>query len=681
MKFYLSKGFVVFSAWLGLLGESGWAQEGETRSPIREVEPGGVSESPGDEGSPESDQPASGIELRGNEGEPLEMADTLFLPAEGGAGSGSTDLSDSAADGIVDEETISLASGAPRDEQLELMQLYEGLGQYDNAIAAADLVLKRDPNNKDALAGMVRLMVETGRSHQALRFCKKLLVVDPGVHSQGLMASAMIAAARVEEAGIVLDRMKAAHRGAGPFPFETLLGFVELDKGRKKEARAIFESIVGGTGYDAIEVDTAEKQLLLMDLDEALVWNDLDRAQASVARLRDEYAGEPETAAAEAVEMFLAGDEAGAAAQLAALRSRYPHLLLFPFLVQLADFSYAAGDFDSAEAAYTEALADPRTRPLAREAVIRNRAQMRIQEGGHASGGVGVINGDEGTLTTSQARLRKAVGDRWFLGGGFTRQDIDLDDGGGELGEDDRMEGWISAERKLSGGRYVEGQIGGSDAGVMGAVEIGKRARLYANAWSLGIAGNERANDSARLASLDGRQHRISGMYQRELTPRLVVTAEAIGRQVEIDGKKFGNGGGGEIDLAYRLGEEERRSNYFIAWSSSYEKFDRSGDRLPVSPSDADKIAAELIQPEYSRHGLELRHDGQWSDNVFTRAMAGIYYRADSSDVEASGGITIDWYFVERMRLYLDALYTSNGEAGNSGSGVIEAKIGVAKEF
>ena len=66
---------------------------------------------------------------------------------------------------------------------------------------------------------------------------------------------------------------------------------------------------------------------------------------------------------------------------------------------------------------------------------------------------------------------------------------------------------------------------------------------------------------------------------------------------------------------------------------------------------------------------------------LFTRALAGVYYRADSSDIEASAGLGLDWFFNDDMRLFLDALYTSNGEAGNSGSGVIEAKVGVAKDF
>ncbi len=169
-------------------------------------------------------------------------------------------------------------------------------------------------------------------------------------------------------------------------------------------------------------------------------------------------------------------------------------------------------------------------------------------------------------------------------------------------------------------------------------------------------------------------------MYQRELTPRVVISAEAIARQVEIDGDEFGNGVGVDFDLAYRLNQEERRSNYFVAWHSTYEQFDRSGDDFPFGAA-ADELAAQLIQPEYSRHGLELRHEGQWHEGLFTRAMAGLYYRADSSDLEASGGFGLDWFFEGDMRLYIDALYTSNGEAGNAGSGVIEAMIGVAKDF
>ena len=61
--------------------------------------------------------------------------------------------------------------------------------------------------------------------------------------------------------------------------------------------------------------------------------------------------------------------------------------------------------------------------------------------------------------------------------------------------------------------------------------------------------------------------------------------------------------------------------------------------------------------------------------------MAGLYYRTDNSDVEVSGGVGLDWFFKEDMRLFFDALYTSSGKAGNAGGGTIEAKVGVAKSF
>jgi hypothetical protein len=238
--------------------------------------------------------------------------------------------------------------------------------------------------------------------------------------------------------------------------------------------------------------------------------------------------------------------------------------------------------------------------------------------------------------------------------------------------------------------RYAQAKLGGSEAGVIGEVLVGKRARVYNDAWTVGVAANERANDSAQLAALDGRQHRVSAMIQRELNPRTVITGELIARQVEIDGNKFGSGAGVDLDLAYRLNEEERRSNYFVAWRSAYAKFNRSGsftprgssyDQAVIDELGADQVAAGLVQPEYSRHGVEFRHEGQWHEVLFTRAMAGVYYRTDISDVEISGGVGLDWFFRENMRLFFDALYTSSGRAGNSGGGVVEAKVGVSKSF
>ena len=63
-------------------------------------------------------------------------------------------------------------------------------------------------------------------------------------------------------------------------------------------------------------------------------------------------------------------------------------------------------------------------------------------------------------------------------------------------------------------------------------------------------------------------------------------------------GRSSGNGGGGDVDLAFRLNQEERRSNYFIAWHSTYEQFDRTRNDFKVGAAVADEVTAALIQPE-----------------------------------------------------------------------------------
>ena len=620
---------------------------------------------------------------------PIDIEDTLFAPAKPGAEGSLNSLPSAPPNEPVDASTIAVAATAPKDDQMELMQVYEGLRQFDNGIAAADLILKRDPNNWEALAAKSRMLTETGRTSEAIDYANRLIKVRPTQKSQSVKAAALIGDSQVEAAETLLLEMKSKHKGSRPFQYETLLGFAKLDRGRKAEARAIFEGIVDGEGYDAFELDAAKKQLLLMDLDRALQWRDEEAVQASIATLRREYQGEPETKAAEAVERFLAGDADAAASQIAVLRSDFPRLRLFPFLLQLADFSYEAGDFKTAEAAYAESLADRRTRPLDRESAIRNRAQLRIREGQQISIDQAIVNGDEGSLSTTTLKARKAVGDDWFLGAEVTRQGTDLDGDTAVRSSDDRIDGVVVIERRLKKGRFAEARIGGSEEGVTGGVTVGKRARIYADAWSIGVSANERANDSAQLASLNGRQHRVSATYQREINPRMVLSAEAIVRQVEVDGSRLGNGAGIEGDFSYRLNEEERNSNFFLAWRSAYAKFNRSGynpsgsefDQTVVADLGTAEVVDGLVEPEFSRHGVEIRHEGQWREVLFTRAMAGLFYRSDSSDVELTAGVGADWFFTDEMRLYFDALYTSSGRASNTGEGVIEAKVGVARSF
>ena len=701
MKNFISIGLVAAICFLALFKSALRAQEPE-RKPIPEVpdEPEEVRESirvveeKPKEATPMPEKAKAEPEVRKTEAvviedEPVSIEDTLFAPAKPGQGIQSSDIPASSANEPVDASTIAIAAKAPKDDQVQLLQIYEGLRQWENAIAAGNLVLKRDPNNLEALAGMSRIMVETGRSTEALNYAERLIKLQPGMKSNALKAAALMSAARVEEAEALLLQMKAKHKGSTPFLYESLLGFAKLDQAKKKEARSIFEAIENNPKSDPLEIDTASKQLLLMDLDHAVEWRDIDKAKAAVAELRADYKGEPETAAAEAVEMFLDGNSEEAAGRLASLRSEFPRLRLYPFLLQLANFSYAAGDLDNAEAAYAEALADPRTRPLDREAIIRNRAQLRIREGEEVSLSQGITDGDEGSLSTTSLKVRKGVNEHWYFGAEVTRQDINLDGNSAVRGDDDRLEGALVAERRLKKGRYAEVKVGGSEEGVMGSVTVGKRARVYSDAWSVGIAGNERADDSAQLAALNGRQHRISGTYQYEINPRTVISAEAIIRQVDVDGAKLGTGAGAEAEIAYRLNEEERKMNYFVAWRSAYTKFNRSGfstrgsafDQAVVEQLSRDEVLEGLVQSEFGRHGVELRHEGQWREALFTRAIAGLYYRSDTSDVEVSAGVGLDWFFKEDMRLFFDALYTSSGRAGNSGSGAVEAKVGLAKSF
>lgn len=145
----------------------------------------------------------------------------------------------------------------------------QALGQAAAAESSLRAALVARPAFTEAMQELVRLLIGAGRAHDALALAQQAASVDPTPGALMLVAQALHAASRAEEAVGALDAILAAqpdHLGA----LESR-GTLLLELGRAQEALAMFERMMAAHGRQPEGLANASAALLQLDRpDEAL---------------------------------------------------------------------------------------------------------------------------------------------------------------------------------------------------------------------------------------------------------------------------------------------------------------------------------------------------------------------------------------------------------------------------
>lgn len=533
----------------------------------------------------------------------------------------------------------------------------------EGALAKAESLLKRYPGHPDVLALQARALTEGGRPESAME---------------------------------ILESLRSKHKGSGIFPYESEVGGVYLALKDYDAAAATFQKIL-----DSRTVDAAMKREATKGLEDVEMTRELERGYSFViARdaknaaivaegLRAKYPTDPDVDMLEAEIKLLKGDPAGAVAQLEAVKSAHFPTGPFPSQPELAIGYYKTGKLEEAASAYQEVVGNPFYPVLTQqEAAVDLRSVRNEMMNEFAVDGF-FLNEDEGDAYRVTSHLRSEPWNDWRVWAWGRRDDIHLNESPLLKDSYENYEGGFSLERRVSDSLSAAFKAGVSNDDII----LGLDATLLTS--SGGQAGvqlgyNVRAEDSLTLEALDGREHRLQGWFNTDLTPRVSAEGFAYVRQVELFNDKLGDGYGGELAVDYLLVDSKvRRPAIRAGYAGEMHYF--NSDRIDgrqlatesrgLSAADASALASEFVEEEINLHGLRLTIEGRINDKFAYFVQGAAQYDFFDKEIQYRAGTGLEIFLSDTVRLSSGLEYLSAGQTSSSAAGVILGNLGISVAF
>ena len=304
----------------------------------------------------------------------------VFAPLNQGFGQNNGDAQ------LSDEALLQKAAEQPIDRVLELMAAHERLGKKQMTRAFADIILKKDPTNAQALR------VKEG---------KPMTAIEPGEGSSppteaDIFSDRITALTRRGAYSQIvreLTRRKKGNRGV--FLFQEDLANAYQKVGNTSAAKAAYRELAGNRGYPASQRASARRALGYIDKGEmfdtataALRRKDTGAAMEIVEKMEKSYPNDNDVKSMKAIVLSESGDTGGALEVMSELQAKY-NGRKFPYDVDLAGIHLAAKNYEEASAIYNRIggkagagglreLEKVRKTEAAYEAIRRGRAEGAV---------------------------------------------------------------------------------------------------------------------------------------------------------------------------------------------------------------------------------------------------------------------------------------------------------------
>ena len=391
------------------------------------------------------------------------------------------------------------------------------------------------------------------------------------------------------------------------------------------------------------------------------------------------------------------GNAAQASQELTQLKSSHYVNMVFPGQDSLGDALNRSGQWEEAYAAYTELLDKPGYEPddvfdagkdrLELLPFIRNDLKLESV----------FVDEEQGKAYRQSIAFATAWWDGWRVILKMREDTIDLS--GHSIFTDrsgSSMEGQVALQRRFQGGYFAEVSVGGASENVLYGAHVGKLANQGIG-WSFGFSGNARTTDySLPLELFNARENRLEFTSSGEINERLRFEANSFFHVVSVDQQELGTGFGFNGDLESVLQAESRtKAEITVAYVGEYSRFNPSStlpsailagvSRKQFAPlsrvSRQQEILDELISKEINRQGLQLAMHKHLGNNLSVYAEGEVYFDFfnTSWNYMVAGGL--EYRVKNSTKLTAEVRFDSDGRGPNSGSGVIEATLGVRFGF
>ena len=159
-------------------------------------------------------------------------------------------------------------------------------------------------------------------------------------------------------------------------------------------------------------------------------------------------------------------------------------------------------------------------------------------------------------------------------------------------------------------------------------------------------------------------------------------------RRVEADGTELGDGYGAFLEVGRPIWENlKETSRLYAAYRADYEKFDAKaispGQAAALGyigdPADGRFLGAELVEPRYHPHGVQLTYESQINPQLFHFLSAGLYFDFADEEWDYNFSAGLEYAITDTIDLILEGGYYSDGTgaASNEDSAVYSGSIGI----
>ena len=575
------------------------------------------------------------------------------------------------------------------DEKLERGNAALKAGHFITAKTVLAELEKEFPKEPDVFAYRCMVMAKTGKADEALEL-------------------------------LLQKRQAAADRGVLFTEMDTL---ADLYAERREYVLAIsaFEDIINNPSYEvAARADAAKgleatrQQQKLSKAYLALEDGSVKNAKKIHADLEATNPKDPDVQLLGADLKLSSGQPREALADYDRLKHQSGYGLPFSGQSGMAEAYFRLGEWERALAAYDEILGRPGYEANEVWSAQWERRNLLPYLRPGLTAETSVLNESEGTRYSQSLAYTTAWWNQWRLIFNARNDTLRLADGERLTldGDASRFEAEVTLQRRFKGGYFAEATVGGAEDNMLYGARVGKfpssGVGWGSTAWSVGYAGNARADYGLPLQVLNGRENRIEFLAEGYLQPRVRFSGEAHGSWVHVDGEELGFGYGLSGSLEYIVQNETRkRPEVAIGYKGEYSRFksastvpDSVASQLKEKPEEVRRalgtdqelrkaVAANygreifdsLVDPETNRHGVQVTISKRLDDRISTYLQGGVYRDFSDKAWEYTLAAGVEYWLNDHSMLYAEIQYDSDGTGASEGEGAWQATLGAEVTF
>lgn len=578
-------------------------------------------------------------------------------------------LADPELDADSRNEALETVGSMDLEDRITLANNALGKGDTQSAKRILDQLERRWPEDDQVLGLRAMWMHKTGHSADAVKF--------------------------------LLIYQKRAQQRHEAFGAQDTLGDLYVERKEYDLAVRAYQKMLTDPGYEDDQRNEAKRGLVTAQREQYIDQGDKALKNAHIKEARKIAAVLKKLSPKDTdVQTYLAelklaeGDATTASQELAQLKSAHYVNIVFPGQDSLGDALSRSGRWEEAYAAYTELVEKPGYETEDVFDAGKDRLELLPYIRNDLKLDTTFVDEEQGRAYRQSLLFATSWWNGWRVVLRMREDTIDLSNHSlFDFRSGSSAEGQIGLQRRFTGGYFAEVSVGGASENVLYGAHVGKLANQGIG-WAIGFCGNAKTVDySLPLELFNARENRLEFTSSGEINERLRFEANSFFHVVSVERQYLGTGFGFNGNLESILqAETSTKAEITVGYVGEYSQFN-PGSNLPSAiwaqasrhtlamPNPREAILDELISREINRQGLQLAIHKHFGPQLSLYSEGEVYYDFVnlSWNYTVAGGV--EYRIKNATKLTAEVRFDSDGRGPNSGSGVLEATIGIRFGF